>query len=1080
MNLFARTPHRLLVILCALVLSFVLTPARSEQPQKSPATATEFKNLKYRLIGPWAGGRVCRVAGVPGDPLVYYAATASGGLWKSSDGGNSWKPIFDDQPTCTVGAVAVAPSDPNVIYAGSGEANIRSNVVLGNGVYKSIDGGKTWTHVWKARGQIGTVIVHPTNPNIAFVAMLGSPFGPNPHRGVYRTIDGGKTWGQVLTRSIELSKPIQFLPDKDQTTEVVQRSGEKEDIGASDVCFDPSNPNIIFAGLWQTRRRPWELTSGGPGSGLYVSRDGGDTWKQLKGNGLPDGIWGKVGVQVAPSDGRRVYALIEAEKGGLYRSDDGGEKWTLASKERNLVLRPWYYMTFTIDPTNADVLWVCNIPLMKSIDGGKTFNPFTGPHHGDFHDVWIDPKNPKRMIVASDGGVDITLNSGETWHAPPLPITQFYHINVDSRTPYHVSGTMQDLGSAAGPSNSLSLGGIVRQDWYSVGGGETGYTAHDPKDPNIVYAGEYGGYISRFDFRTRTARNISVWPNQALGHAAGDLKYRFRWPAPLLLSPHDSRVLYHASNILFRTTDEGKTWTAISPDLTRNDRTKQQWSGGPITGDNTSAEYYCTISALAESPKQKDVLWVGSDDGLVHVSQDGGKNWTNVTANIPGLPQWATVKAIEASPYDAGTAYVVGDAHLLNDTRPFLWMTKDFGKTWQSLTATLPKDVYLHVVREDPKQRGVLYLGTERGVSLSTDGGKSWRELRLNLPTVPVHDLVVKDDDLVVGTHGRSIWILDDLTPIRERGKALAAEDFYLFTPRPAVRWNYRFARGGRDAGENPPPGAILHYLLKAKVQGPVTLTILDAEGKTVRTLSSKPAEEAGAAGKKSEKPLPAETGMHRFVWDMTYTGPATIKDAKLRGPPLSGPTVPPGTYTVKLSVGGKEQTATLQVRPDPRSVLPAADLAEQLKFALQVRDDVTQVAETVNQLQTVREQLRRRNELLKENKKAAELIRQSQSLIKALDDLEDKLYNAKLEVPNDIIAQKGGVKLYARLVYLFNTARTGEGAPTQGMIDVRRELLEEFRQYTEEWQRRVEELSALNDMARRLDLLPIVSPPAK
>ncbi|HEX6976716.1 MAG TPA: hypothetical protein VF147_20050, partial [Vicinamibacterales bacterium] len=602
-------PTTLIALLLGAALAAQNAPAGAVQaaPDNAAKTApAEFKALKYRSIGPAAGGRVSRVTGIPGDPTTYYAATASGGVWKSTDAGATWSPIFDDQPISSIGSIAVSPSNPNVVYVGSGEANIRGNVAAGNGIYKSVDAGKTWTHVWKQEGQIGTMVVHPSNPDIAFAAVLGHAFGPNSERGVYRTLDGGKSWEQVLKKDA--------------------------DAGASDIAMDPSNPAILFAGFWQARRLPWDLVSGGPSSGLYVSRDGGNTWKQLTGNGLPEPNWGKVGVAVAPSDGRRVYALIEAEKGGLFRSDDGGENWELVNPSRALRQRAWYYSTITVNPVNADDLWFPQVPMLRSIDGGKTLKYIKGIHHGDHHDIWIDPKDPKRMISANDGGVDITTNGGETWFAPPLPISQFYHVSTDTRTPYHVAGAMQDLGTAQGPSASLR-GTISLGDWRPVGGGEAGHVVSDASDPNIVYAGEYLGIITRYDERTGESRNVSAWPENPSGHGSEDMKYRFQWTAPIAPSPHDPKVIYHGAQVIFRTVNGGQSWDVISPDLTRNDKAKQKWAGGPITGDNTGAEYYCTIFAIAESPLEKGLLWVGSDDGLVHVSRDAGRTWANVTAN---------------------------------------------------------------------------------------------------------------------------------------------------------------------------------------------------------------------------------------------------------------------------------------------------------------------------------------------------------------------------------------------------------------------------------------------------------------
>ena len=1033
----------------------------------------EFKHLKYRLVGPYAGGRVSRACGVPGDPLTYYLASASGGVWKSSNGGVSWKPVFDDQPTSSIGSLAVAPSDPNVLYVGAGEANIRGNVAAGNGIYKSTDAGKTWKHVWKQEGQIGTMIVHPTNADVAYASVLGHAFGPNRERGVYRTTDGGKTWNQVLA--------------KDQDT------------GASDVCLDPNNPRILYAGFWQTRRRPWEMTSGGPGGGLYVSRDGGDTWKRLGGHGipkeelkgLPEGIYGKVCVAVAPSDGRRVYAMIEAENGGLYRSDDGGDTWKLASGHKAIRQRPWYFSTITVDPKNPEVIWFPQVPLLKSIDGGKTLQRVRGLHHGDHHDLWIDPQNPRRLISSNDGGVDISTDGGETWFAPPLPLGQFYHIAADGRTPYYVSGTMQDLGTASGPSNSLVGEGIQLGHWYPVGGGEAGHTAHDPTDPNIVWAGEYSGYISRYDHRTRQARNLGIYPINPSGHGADILRYRFQWTAPILVSPHDAKTVYHAGNVLFRTTSGGLTWTAVSPDLTRNDRTRQKWSGGPITGDNTGVEVYGTLFAVAESPRQKDLLWVGSDDGLLHVSQDGGKSWAKVSDAMEGLPEWGTIRCIEPSPFEPGTAYVVADAHRLDDMRPYLWKTTDHGKTWKSLTATLPQDDYLHVVRADPKRKGLLFIGTERGVRFSLDDGATWKPLRLNLPTVAVHDLIVKHDDLVVGTHGRSIWILDDLTPLREvraEGKSDGPE---LLPIQPAIRWHYYYAVDFRGpAGSNPPAGAVLHYRLPAKPKGDLTLEFHDSQGNLVRKLSSKPdPEEPGDVGSYSdggEKPpaLPTTPGLHRVVWDLRYQGADLIAQAKLdSGNPKLGPLALPGKYTVKLTADGKSVTGSVEVLPDPRqktvpTPVTAAEHEQQLRFTLQVRDDITRLTKLVHALRSIRKQLAAQEELLQESPKAEPLRKLGKEIVAKLDALEAKFHNPKAQTTYDILAQKGGAQLYSQLGAIYAFLSESDGPPTQGVREVHAEHAKALQQRETELRAILDgDLAKWNALAKQLDLAHILTP---
>jgi photosystem II stability/assembly factor-like uncharacterized protein len=1046
-----RTSALLAAVLALPLAAASPCAAEEEKPSKGPR---ELAGLKYRFVGPPAGGRVSRVAGVPGDPLTYYAATASGGVWKSTDGGTQWKPVFDDQPTSSIGSIAVAPSDPNVVYVGAGEANIRGNVVQGDGIYKSTDAGKTWQHVWKQDGQVGTMVVHPKDPDVAYAAVLGKPFGANPERGVYRTRDGGKTWAKVLYVD--------------------------PDTGASDVALDPANPRIVFAGFWQARRRPWELVSGGPGSSLHVSRDGGDTWKKLTGQGLPEGIWGKVGVAVAPSDPRRVYALVEAEKGGLFRSDDGGETWSLASGHHALRQRAWYYTTLTVDPRNADVVWFPQVPMLKTVDGGKTIKSVKGLHHADHHDLWIDPTNPKRMIGADDGGVDVSTDGGETWNAPMLPISQFYHVATDSSVPYRVFGSMQDLGTASGPSNSLSSAGIVHGDWYTVGGGEAGHAVADPSDPDVVYAGEYFGILTRYDHRTRQARNVAPWPDNPSGHGASYPRYRFQWTAPIAVSPHDPKTVYHGGNVLFRTQDGGETWTPISGDLTRNDATKQRWSGGPITGDNTGAEYYCTIFAVAESPREKGLLWAGTDDGLVHVTRDGGKTWTNVTANVAGLPEWGTVAAIEPSPFDAASAYLVVDAHRLDDARPYLWKTSDYGKSWRSLAAGLPKDVYLHAVREDPRRKGLLFVGTEKGVSYSPDGGATWKELKLNLPTVAVHDLVVKDDDLVVGTHGRSIWILDDLTPLREWSKEVEAKAAHLFTARPAVRWRYEgpISSQVKGPGQNPPVGAVFHYWLRDEAKGDVVLEILDEKGAVVRKLTSRkiepetPPDDPDPGWDESEKkPLPKAAGLQRAVWDLRLEGATPIRPAKIdSGDPKEGPMVLPGTYTARLTAGDQVCTTPVEVRLDPRVTVSRADLEEQMAFALALRDDLTRLSGIVHDLRSVREQVEARAASLKDRPGAAPLAEAAGALVATCDALEEKLHNPKAEIGYDILAMPGGAKLYSRLAPLYSWAHDGDGRPTQGMRDVYAELKKELDALAAEWKAILEkDVPALNARAREL-----------
>ncbi|MCU0704131.1 MAG: hypothetical protein MUF18_09170 [Fimbriiglobus sp.] len=1096
-------------VFAALLIAFSASALSSADEPKGPP---EFAAIKYRMVGPHAGGRVSRACGVPGDPLTYYAATASGGVWKSSDGGLTWKPIFDDQPTASIGSIAVAPSDANVVYVGSGEANIRGNVSPGAGIFKSTDAGKTWKHVWKEIGQIGTIVVHPTNPDVCFAAVLGHAFGPNQERGVYRTTDGGKTWQKVLYKN--------------------------DETGCSDVAIDPNNPRVIFAGFWQTRRRPWEMTSGGPGSDLYVSRDGGESWQSLKTlsaddpakgkkkNGLPEGIWGKVGVVVAPSDSSRVYALIEAEKGGLFRSDDGGENWSLATDDRNLRQRAWYYSTLTVHPKNPDEIWAPQVPMLKSSNGGKSFSSVRGFHHGDHHDLWIDPTNPKRMINANDGGVDISTDGGKTWFAPPLPITQFYHVHADNAVPYRVMGCMQDLGSSSGPSNSLT-GAIELGMWGRVGGGEAGHAVSDPKDPNIVYAGEYGGIMTRFDRRTNQARNISAAQYNPSGIEPAKHKYRFQWTAPIFVSPHTGAV-YHCANVVLKTTDGGQTWAAVSKDLTRDDKQKQQWSGGPITGDNTGAETYCTIFAFAESPKQRGLFWAGTDDGKVWVSQDDCKTWTDLTANVPELPDWGTVECIEPSPHDAGTAYLVVDNHRMDDYRPHLWKTTDFGKTWTKITAGLDAGVHLNAVREDPKKKGQLYLATERGIQFSTDAGATWQSLQLNLPTVPVADLQVKDNDLVVGTHGRSIWILDDLTVVRNWKPANAEKAFHLYDVQPAIKW--MLGSGGifpnrATSTRNPDYGAVVWYHLKDEPKEDVTLEVLNAAGKVIATAEKKAKKDKASGGReapesdddeddenqeKKARKMPAEKGLNKFVWDFTHDGADTIPGAKVDAgnPGMSIPAAP-GKYTVKLTVGKQSETKLVEVKPDGRQsasggmtlvlqaegagdgkggvVLKGANLSlnssgtEQEAFGLKVRDHIQQLTDTVTRLRAIQKQIGVRKELFKDDKAAEQQLKDEAAFAKKLATLEEKLHNPKAKVVYDVFAAKPGAMLYSQLTWLLGNAIDGEGQPTKAQTELEGELAKTLAGYVGEFDKLTgEEMAKVNEAAKKAKLPELYLPPAK
>lgn len=1008
-----------------------------------------FDGLSYRSIGPAAGGRVARAVGVPGDPLTWWAATAAGGVWRSRDGGFTFEPVFDDQPVSSIGSIAVAPSDPQVVWVGTGEANIRGNVAEGDGIYRSTDGGDTWQNVWRAEGQIGALVVHPRDPETVWAAVLGSPFGPSESRGVFRTRDGGHTWQRVL-----------FHDDAS---------------GASDVAVDPSNPRILLAGLWQTRRTPWSLTSGGAGSGLYRSRDSGDTWEELTGAGLPEKIWGKIGVRFAPTDPGRIYALIEADEGGLFRSDDGGDRWQRVNDSRGLRQRAWYYSTLTVDPTDADTVWFPQVPMLRTLDGGRTIDNVHGGGW-DYHDVWIDPTDTRRMIVASDAGVSLSSNGGTTWRRPPLAIGQLYRLSTDASVPYRVLGSFQDRGTLSGPSDSLRSDGILLSDWHSVGGGEAGWVVPDPSDPGVVWAGEYLGFLSRWDGTTGRAPHVGIYPENGSGRGAEALEVRFQWTAPILVSSHDPKTVYHAGNRLFRTRDQGQTWTAVSPDLTRDDETKQAWSGGPITGDNTGVEYYGTIFAVAESPLAEGLLWAGTDDGRVHVTEDGGGTWREATPD--DLPEWGTVVGVEPSRFDRDTAWLVVDAHRLDDETPYLWRTTDLGRSWRRLRADLDPEVYLHVVREDPEVAGLLYLGTQRGVALSRDSGDSWESLDLDLPTVAVVDLSVTADDLVVATLGRSIWILDDLTPVRAWRGEIAGEPLHLFPPRPAVEW---FERSGLPAHEgaakNPPRGVAFTYWLADEPEDELVAEILDAEGTVVRRLSSLlepphlPEGHPDVPRDEEPKPaLPTGRGLFRAVWDLAWEGATQPSDVPIDiGSPDEGPTALPGSYTLRLTLGGATVEQPVSVIEDPRSPARAEDREAQLAFLLGVRDRMSGITSRVQRLRSVREQVLTRRPLVESRPDAGEWILALDDLASAVDEIEGRLHNPRAEVAYDILAGRyGGAQLYSRYSWLFEAGREHLGPPTQGMIEVRSDLDAELDALDAEIEQRVVAAAAALDARAR------------
>jgi photosystem II stability/assembly factor-like uncharacterized protein len=994
---------------------------------------------------------VASIAGVPGDPTTYYAGAASGGVWKTTDGGTHWKAIFDDEAAQSIGAITIAPSDPNVIWVGTGESFIRSNVSIGNGVYRSTDAGKSWTHLGLEKtGRIPRIVVDPRNPDVALVAALGTCYGPQQERGVYRTTDGGKSWTRAL-----------FVD---------------ENTGVSDLTMDATNPRVLFAGAWPIDIKTWGRKSGGPGGGVYVSRDGGVTWKKITRHGLPDAPIGKVAVNVAPSDGSRVYALIETgQRGSLWRSDDGGGDWHRVSASRLLNERPHYYTRMLVMPDNPNEVYFPSNQMGATYDGGETSEQVRWG--GDNHDMWADPKNPSRMMIGNDGGVYITTTRGKSWTSIRLPIGQMYHVAVDDRVPYMVYGQMQDDGSMRGPSNSKSEYGILPGQWTTTAGCETGWTTPDPVDPDVIWGGCYAGVVERFDAKTGEARTVSVWPERTMGAPAGTVKHRMNWTYPIAISPHDHNRVWVGSQYVNETTDGGQTWRQISPDLTRNDPTMMGDSGG-LTVDNLSVEYAGVVFSIAESPLERGVIWAGTNDGHVQVTKDGGQHWENVTPKLPGTPAKGTVSSVDPSRHGKGVCYVAVDGHQVDDRDPHLYRTSDYGKTWKEIVGGIPKSPmsYTHVVKESPHRKGLLFAGTENALYVSFDDGGKWEPLQSKLPHAPVHWLTVQDrfHDLVVATYGRGFYILDDLTPLEELTDQIRTSTAHLFAPREAYRFRGApvpaLAPVGTSRGKNPAYGATVNYWLKEKLETPhvdpaaeleeadrpkkpVEITILDEKGTLVRTLHG-----------------PSAAGLNRASWDLRYEpteevrlrttppgNPHVAEEKRFRGKasravyyygisePKRGPLVPPGTYTVKLSVNGKEAgSQKLVVKKDPSSSGTDADITAATKLSLALWNDTNTAARLINELEWTRQQLEARRAMLKARKAAAADLGAVDALAKESSALEDELIHPTL-AEADMKSFRGALGLYLKLVWLQAESGTGGGdvsgnadfAPTKAELEV-------------------------------------------
>ncbi len=1007
----------LLLLAVFLFVSVNFTSAQTAvKPKVDP-----LKNLQYRLVGPFRGGRVVAVAGVPSQPNVYYFGATGGGVWKSSDSGNNWENVSDGFfKTGSVGAIAVADSDPNIVYVGMGETPVRGNVSHGDGIYKSLDAGKTWKNIGLTdTRQIGKIRINPKNPDIVYVAALGHLWAGNEQRGVFRTKDGGKTWEKILYRD-------------DKT-------------GAIDLAFEPNNPNVIYASFWQVKRTPYSLDSGGDGSGLFKSTDGGDTWTEIsRNNGLPKGVLGKICITVSPVNTNRIWAMVEAKDGGLYRSDDGGENWQKVSDNPNIKQRFWYFSQIFADSQNADTVYALNVQSWKSIDGGRNFS-VVGTPHGDNHDWWIAPNDNQRMIGGDDGGAHVTLNGGKSWTEQDQPTAQFYRVALDNDFPYNIYGAQQDNSTVRIASRS-SDSAISTSDWYDVGGGESGWIAPHPKDSNIVFAGSYGGLLTRQDHRTGQLRDVNVNPNNPLGAGADVQKYRFQWNFPLVFSPHETagkNALYAAANVLFRSFDEGQSWQAISPDLTRNDKSRQKSSGGPITQDNTSIEYYDTIFALSESPIQKGVIWTGSDDGLVHVTKDDGKNWEKVTPK--DIPEWIQINAIDASPFDAGSAYVAATAYKSDNYQPYLYKTNDYGKTWKKIVNGIPNDAFTRVVRADPNQKGFLYAGTETGIYYSINDGESWNSMQLNLPIVPITDLVIHKQmkDLVVATQGRAFYVLDNLPVFYQLAEAQKA-DAFLFKPEDA----YRTVGGGgfplpptATVGANPPNGAVINYYLKEKATKEIALEFLDASGKLIRKFTGKPQAETPSEpqGRFGEPSLPIDAGLNRFVWNYRLPNATTISGMILWAGSTAGPKVVPGNYQVRLSVDGKAVAAeNFAVKADPRLSTTQEDFQKQFDLLSKIREKLSAAHDAILEVRDLRKQLEDVSSRLK-SPEQKDLKDKAAEISKNLTAIEEELNQTKIKSSQD--ALNFPIKVNNKLAALGSSVDSADSAPTNQANEVFNDL---------------------------------------
>lgn len=967
--------------------------------------ASLYDGLRWRELGPFRGGRSSTATGVRGNPNLYYFGTVGGGVWRTQDAGQTWDNISDKYFGGSIGAVAVAESDPNVIYVGEGEQTLRNNVASGAGLWRSTDAGASWKSIGLQDSRhIARIRVHPKNADVLYVAALGNLWKPNEMRGVFRSMDGGQTWKKVL-----------YINDK---------------AGAVDLILDPNNPRIIYASTWNMTRNGYRMDSGGPDSKLWKSTDGGDTWENLSDKpGMPTGINGIIGVAVSPQNSNRIWAIIENKEGGVYRSDDGGKTWARINQDRALLQRAWYYCRITADSQNEDIVYVMNVSYGISKDGGKTFTLKNAPH-GDHHDLWIDPDNNRRMIMADDGGAQISNDGGNNWTTyHNQPTAQFYRVSTDNHFPYRIYGAQQDNTSVRIPHRTNG-GAVTEKDWDALAIGESAHLAPDPLNSEVVYGGDYKGYMTMQNLETGQERSTNVYPDLPAGSGADIMKYRFNWNYPVFFSPHNPKKLYACSNHLHMSLNGGESWEVISPDLTRADPETIKSSGGPITQDNTGAEYYANIFAAAESPYTEGEIWTGSDDGLVYLSQDGGKNWKNVTP--PMSPKLNMINAVEVSPFVKGEAYIAATSYKFGDYTPYIYRTLDYGKTWTVTTKGIPKDEFVRVVRADKKRKGLLYAGTEKGVWVSFDDGDNWQKLQLNLPPVPIADLAVKNDNLIAATHGRSFWLIDDLTPLQQLSTEMAAKEAILYQPMPTYRMAGSNRRDPKLEGENHPNGVMIHYFIKKLETGAeVKIDILESDGDTIRTFSTK--------AKDKLNQITVKAGGGRFIWDMRYPGYKTFPGMVFYGSPNQGPKAVPGKYQVRLTVNGKSQTQDFEILKDPRLNTSPEDFQAQFEFLMNVRNKVTEANEGIINLRKIKEDLGYLKNKLGSDEKNKDMMDAIKKFEEELNTIENNIHQTKNQSVQDPLNY--GIKLNNRLAHLMVEQAQGDFRPTKQGEEVRSKL---------------------------------------